>query len=135
MKTLQRISLPLLTLYALAVLAIGVVNWQALALVQKVAVILTVIAACHEWEETKFPGGFFEYMAGIMGVSTEGVYTPALYAKPDVLIFLLTGLALCFPQMPFFTCSVLLLGLFEGVVHVMGIKLGKPEKPYCRGTS
>ena len=104
-----------------------------LALTQQLAAIATVIVCCHEWEEQRFPGGFLELMGSILGLDTSGVDTHRMYSKPDVLIFALTILALAFPQVPAFVCALLVLGCYEGVVHVMGIKLGKLSKPYTPG--
>lgn len=130
---LQKMSLPLLTAYAAAVAVGAAVNWGGLALTQQLAAIATVIVCCHEWEEQRFPGGFLEMMGSILGLDTTGVEPHRMYSKPDVLIFAMTILALTFPQVPAFACALLVLGCYEGVVHVMGIKLGKLSRPYTPG--
>ena len=130
---LQRLSLPLFTAYAVAVAVWAAVNWGSLALTQQLAAIATVIVTCHEWEEQRFPGGFLELMGSILGLDTADVDPHRMYSKPDALIFVLTILALAVPQVPLFTCALLVLGCYEGIVHVMGIKLGKLARPYTPG--
>ena len=132
-EKLQRASLPLLTAYAVVVAVWAALNWGEIALTQRLAAIATVIVTCHEWEEQRFPGGFLELMGSILGLDTAGVDPHRMYSKPDVLIFVLTILALAFPQVPLFTCALLVLGCYEGIVHVMGIKLGKLSRPYTPG--
>ena len=132
-EKLQRASLPLLTVYAVFVAVWAALNWGEIALTQRLAAIATVIVTCHEWEEQRFPGGFLELMGSILGLDTAGVDPHRMYSKPDVLIFVLTILALAFPQVPLFTCALLVLGCYEGIVHVMGIRLGKLSRPYTPG--
>ena len=132
-EKLQRASLPLLTAYAVVVAVWAALNWGEIALTQRLAAIATVIVTCHEWEEQRFPGGFLELMGSILGLDTAGVDPHRMYSKPDVLIFVLTILALAFPQVPLFTCALLVLGCYEGIVHVMGIRLGKLSRPYTPG--
>ena len=130
---MQRVSLPLLTAYAVLVAVWAALNWGSLTLTQQLAAIATVIVTCHEWEEQRFPGGFLEMMGSILGLDTSGVDPHRMYSKPDALIFVLTILALAVPQVPLFTCALLVLGCYEGIVHVMGIKLGKLSRPYTPG--
>ena len=132
-EKLQRASLPLLTAYAVVVAVWAALNWGEIALTQRLAAIATVIVTCHEWEEQRFPGGFLDLMGSILGLDTADVDPHRMYSKPDVLIFVLTILALALPQVPLFTCALLVLGCYEGVVHVMGIKLGKLARPYTPG--
>ena len=68
-EKLQKASLPLLTVYAVAVAVWAALNWDELALTQQLAAIATVIVTCHEWEEQRFPGGFLELMGSILGLT------------------------------------------------------------------
>ncbi len=135
MKTFNKYSLYFLTAYALALLVIGILMWNSLAIIQKIIIIATCIVTLHEWEEQRFPGGFFDVMSGIWQIDLSDIDLHDLYAKPDIFIFAITFLALIFPNALFLSCAVLLLGVFEGFIHIMGIKFAKLERPYTPGMS
>jgi hypothetical protein len=107
--------------------------WNSLAIIQKIIIIATCIVTLHEWEEQRFPGGFFDVMSRIWQIDLSNIDLHDMYAKPDIYIFAITFLALIFPNTLFLSCAVLLLGVFEGFIHIMGIKLAKLEKPYTPG--
>ena len=121
MKTFNKYSLYFLTAYALVLLVIGMLMWNSLAIIQKVIIIATCIVTLHEWEEQRFPGGFFDVMSRIWQIDLSNIDLHDMYAKPDIYIFAITFLALIFPNTLFLSCAVLLLGVFEGFIHIMGI--------------
>ena len=125
MKTFNKYSLYFLTAYALVLLVIGILMW--------IIIIATCIVTLHEWEEQRFPGGFFDVMSRIWQIDLSNIDLHDMYAKPDIYIFAITFLALIFPNTLFLSCAVLLLGVFEGFIHIMGIKLAKLERPYTPG--
>lgn len=133
MINFNKCSLYCLTAYALALLVIGMVMWDSLAIIQKIIIMATCIVTLHEWEEQRFPGGFFELMSRIWQLDLSNIDLHDMYAKPDIYIFAITCLALIFPNALFLSCAVLLLGVFEGFIHIMGIKLAKLERPYTPG--
>ena len=133
MKNFNKYSLHCLTAYSILLLVIGVIMWNSLAVIQKIIIIATCIVTLHEWEEQRFPGGFFDVMFGIWQIDISNIDLHDMYAKPDIYIFAITFSALIFSNILFFSCAVLLLGVFEGFIHIMGIKLAKLEKPYTPG--
>ena len=133
MKNFNKYSLYCLTVYAILLLVIAMIMWNSLAIIQKIIIIATCIVTLHEWEEQRFPGGFFEVMSRIWQLDLSNIDLHDMYAKPDIFIFAITCLALIFPNALFLSCAVLLLGVFEGFIHIMGIKLAKLERPYTPG--
>ena len=133
MINFNKYSLYCLTAYAILLLVIAMVMWNSLLIIQKIIIIATCIVTLHEWEEQRFPGGFFEVMSKIWQLDLSNIDLHDMYAKPDIFIFAITCLALIFPNTLFLSCAVLLLGVFEGFIHIMGIKLAKLERPYTPG--
>ena len=158
MRLIKDNSLYLLTIYAVIVVVWAALSWETLALAQKLAAGATAIFALHEWEEQRFPGGFYEKMMGAFGVggtadspagkagesamhgpsggsggSAEQADPSDALVYPDCLGFALTILALAFPQWPFFTYAILLCGVLEGIVHAAGVRLWHMPKPYTPG--
>ena len=114
MKNFNKYSLYCLTVYAILLLVIAMIMWNSLAIIQKIIIIATCIVTLHEWEEQRFPGGFFEVMSRIWQLDLSNIDLHDMYAKPDIFIFAITCLALIFPNALFLSCAVLLLGVFEG---------------------
>ena len=133
MKTIRKNGLYLLSIYALIVLGLAIAFWGEIGLMQKIAAIATVLLAIHEWEEIRFPGGFLEMIGGRLGLDATKVDGDALHFKPVVMIFVVTAAAFFIPQVPLFTCALLVMGIVEGVIHVAGIKMARASKPYTPG--
>lgn len=119
-----------------AVLAItvgfGLFCWNNLTLAGKALIGFMILYVLHEWEESRFPGGFYDLFFGGLGIeakeSEERMHLPvAIY----LLLMLLIPFA--FQQFTFLALFPLGLGLFEGVIHVAGIKIHKLKKPYTPG--
>ena len=87
MKTFNKYSLYFLTAYALVLLVIGMLMWNSLAIIQKIIIIATCIVTLHEWEEQRFPGGFFDVMSRIWQIDLSNIDLHDMYAKPDIYIF------------------------------------------------
>lgn len=133
MKTLSKYSLFLLTAYAAIVVIAAVFVWDGLLLTQKCVVVITVVVTLHEWEEQRFPGGFFDLMTKKMGITATPEQMTRMLAKPDLLMFVLTALALVAKDVAFFSIAAIFFGIVEGLVHIAGIKLVSTEKPYTPG--
>jgi len=133
MKSLGKYSLYLLSAYAAGVAGVSALRWDDLLVTQKLVAIATVIFTLHEWEEQRFPGGFLEMMGEVLNINIANVNRHAIFSKPDVLVAVMTLTALVFKNVPLFSCAVLIVGLFEGIVHVVGIKRAKRTKPYTPG--
>ena len=136
MKSLwARSNIYILTLAGIAVAAYMVLAWDAMPAGQKALGFFVVGIVLHEWEETRFPGGFFELMTrkfGIEGCSEEQaglahgcvVAAIALFA---FVPFLLWG------QVPWLAGIPAILGFFEAIIHVVGIKVHNLKRPYSPG--
>ena len=131
-KWIVTYNLELLTAILAAVFGISLFFWDSLSLSGKALLGFMVLYTLHEWEESRFPGGFYDLFFGGFGlnitVSEARMHLPvAIY----ILVMLLIPFAL--QQVTFLVLIPLGLGLFEGVIHVAGIKIHKLTKPYTPG--
>ncbi len=133
MKYLIKYNLYILSVYTLVMLGVLVVFWDSFSMLQRFAIGFLGLITLHEWEETKFPGGFFKVMGGIMNVDMSKVPEESLHLPPTVFIVVVTLLPLLFPGVIFLFLTVMVLGIFEGIIHIVGIKLGRLKKPYTPG--
>lgn len=106
--------------------------WNRLTLAGRALLGYMLLYTLHEREESRIPGGFYDLFFGGFGmtitVSEARMHLPvAIY----ILVMLLVPFAL--QQRTFLTLIPLGLGLFEGVIHMAGIKIHKLKKPYTPG--
>lgn len=117
-------NIHIMTLIFLGWAVWGICNWQNLLLVQKIALGMYAWLIVHEYEEG-YRGRFLDLMAGRMLQIDHRALTPAglTHIGQAVYITVIFSLALLFPNQLWLTFAVLVLGLFEGFVHNMGIFL------------
>ena len=131
-KLIVNYNLEILTTVLSIVFGVSLFFWDSLSLAGKALLGFMVLYTFHEWEESRFPGGFYDLFFGGFGIeitaSEARMHLPvAIY----ILIMLLVPFAL--QQTTFLMLIPLGLGLFEGVIHVAGIKIHKLKKPYMPG--
>ncbi|MBQ8180050.1 MAG: HXXEE domain-containing protein [Candidatus Methanomethylophilaceae archaeon] len=125
-------NLEIMTAILAAVVCAGILLWDGLTLSGRALIGFMVLYTLHEWEESRFPGGFYDLFFGGFGVDidvSEGrMHLPvAVY----LLIMLLVPFAL--QDVTFLVLVPLGLGLFEGIIHVAGIRIHRLERPYTPG--
>ena len=133
MNLLMKYSTHLLTLFTGCLCAWGGVNWGELSAIQQAVVGFSVLITLHEWEEMHWPGGFMDMMGSIIGWDMSGIRPGAEHTSQSMFIALFLILPILFPDTRWLFCGVMILGIGEGIIHVVGIKLAKPEKPYTPG--
>ncbi|MEC4184834.1 HXXEE domain-containing protein [Adlercreutzia sp. R21] len=129
-----RYNLEVLTFVLGTFIVCAAAFYPSLSVIQRFIIGFMWLFALHEWEEGRCPGGFIDLIAGNilkMDVSRE---TADLSRIPTMVLIL------GFTILPFFFDStwilVLLpvyLGIFEGIVHVAGIRIFRTGKPYTPG--
>ena len=98
-------------------------NWSTLALVQKLTLGLYALLVAHEYEEG-YKSRFLELMLGrVMGIDHRTLVPGASHIAQALYITVVFALAMLFPGQLWLTFAVLILGIFEGFVHNMGIFL------------
>lgn len=129
---MKKYNLEILSVIMFGMISICAVFCKQLSLLQRVMLGYMFLFTLHEWEENRFPGGFARLMAKFFGIQITAEKEEASHIPVGVLLILITFV-------PFFTQSGLIalvpiyLGIFEAIVHVVGIKLHKMEKPYTPG--
>lgn len=98
-------------------------RWGELLLVQKLTLGLYGLLVVHEYEEG-YKDRFVELMLGrVMGIDHRTLTPGVSHIAQALYITVIFSLALLFPEQLWLTFAVLILGLFEGFVHNMGIFL------------
>lgn len=129
---MKKYYLEILTFIMFGMVSCCAAFYNQLSLIQRIMIGYMFLFTLHEWEETRFPGGFAKLMSKFFGLEVTQDKENASHIPVVILLIVITFV-------PFFTQSPLLalvpvyLGLFETFIHIVGIKIHKMEKPYTPG--
>ena len=117
-------------------LIVGVAIFMGeLTVIQKFVVFLSFIFILHEWEEGRYPGGFLDLISKHvlqMDVDKETMLGSRLVT--GVFLFVVTVVPFVWADaIPLFAVTIAVFSIFEGLVHIAGIKLFQLSKPYTPG--
>ena len=129
---IRKYNLELLTAFMVVVMVITICL-PAPSLVRKVLAVYMLLFILHEWEETRFPGGFANLMTKFFGISTSRGKLEWAHIPVSVLLVAILLIPYLFDSVAMLTLIPAFLGILEGLIHVVGIKLHKMTKPYTPG--
>ena len=132
MKKVIEYNLEIMTMILLGIVATGAINWNSLSISGKALLGFTVLYTLHEWEESRFPGGFYDLFFGGFGLDIQ-VTEARMHLPVAIYILLMTLVPFALQNITFLVLIPLVLGLFEGIIHVAGIFIHKLKKPYTPG--
>lgn len=126
-------NLEFLTAFMFFMAVISAVFVPDISVNRKILVIYMFLYTLHEWEETRFPGGFEAIMEGMMGRQFSPDAKKMSHVPVMILLIAIHCIPYIFDRVIILTLIPLCLALFEGFVHTMGVKLSKAEKFYTPG--
>ncbi len=132
MNKVIKYNLEIMSSIFMIIVAIGLFNWSELSVLRQMTIIFMILYTLHEWEESRFPGGFYRIFFSKCtidpNISEEKMHLPvAIY----LLVILLVPFI--FDSIVIFALVPLLLALFEGFIHTAGIIIHQLKKPYSPG--
>ena len=125
-------NLEILSTVLAIVVGISLFFWNSLTLACRALLGFMVLYVLHEWEESRIPGGFYDLFFGGLGIEVKESEA-RMHLPVAIYLLLMLLIPLAFQQITFLVLIPLGLGLFEGVIHVAGIKIHKLKKPYTPG--
>ena len=131
-KLIVNYNLEILTVVLAIVLGVSLLFWNSLTLAGRALLGFMVLYTLHEWEESRFPGGFYDLFFGGFGIEITASEA-RMHLPVAIYILVMLFIPFAFQQVTFLVLISLGLGLFEGVIHVTGIKIHKLKKPYTPG--
>ena len=133
-KYWAKYNIYLLTIAAIIVLIYLFLNWQQIDTIKKWLGLFFVGITLHEWEETRFPGGFFELMTRKFGISDVTEYKRGLAHGSVVLaISFFSLIPFILSDIEWLSVVPAILGIFEAIIHIAGIRIHHLTKPYSPG--
>ena len=131
-KCIYNYNLEIMTVILAILFGVSLFCWNGLTLAGKSLLGFMVLYTLHEWEESKFPGGFYDLFFGGFGVEIN-VSESRMHLPVAIYILVMLLIPFAMQNITFLVLIPLGLGLFEGVIHVAGIKIHKLKKPYTPG--
>ena len=132
-KFIYKYNLEMLSVFLLFEFILTMVFRNQLSPGRIITGVFAIFIMLHEWEETRWPGGFFELMSGPMGVDLTKVDMGKCHLPTKILILVFSTVPLIFDKVMVVVCVPIVLMLFELFVHIMGIFVHKMKKPYTPG--
>lgn len=133
MKFIKWYALEIYTVLALIGLLVAGIM-EDISAAQKFIMVYMVLFVFHEWEEGRYPGGFLDIISEkilcrpVSEETKRGSRLPA-----GILLLTITLVPFFLDNYMILVLVPVFLGLFEGFVHIMFIKLAQLKKPYSPG--
>ena len=132
-RLLIKYNLEILTTLMFTFVAMVAIFNTAPSLTQEMLVAYVFLFTLHEWEENRFPGGFVNIMEGMIGKKFSEDAKELSHIPVIILLLLIHIIPYFLDSVVFLTLIPVFLGVFEGLVHTMGVKLSKSKKFYTPG--
>lgn len=134
MKTfIKKYNLEVLTVLMFMMVTFTAVWVPNVSITQKILVVYMFLFTLHEWEENRYPGGFSNIMEGMIGKKFSEDAKEMSHVPVLILLLAIHVIPYIFDEVIFLVLIPIFLGVFEGFVHTMGVKLSKAEKFYTPG--
>ena len=131
-KFIKSYALEIYTVISMAALVVaGIIG--DLSVLQKFVLVYIFLFVMHEWEEMHYPGGFADLIAKMIGVNINTEMKKASRIPTSILLLTFTLTPLILHRYPLAILPLAFLGLFEGIVHILAIRLFKCPKFYSPG--
>ncbi len=129
---IKKYNLEIMTVIFLVMIVSCLLSGREWSRIQWIMMAYMFLFTLHEWEETRFPGGFTDLMVKFFGEKTTEDKLATAHIPVAVLLIVITFVPF-FSQLPVLVLVPVYLGVFEMFIHVAGIKIHKMDKPYTPG--
>ena len=132
MNKIIKYNLEIMSCIFAVMVVVGVSNWAELSALRQMTIIFMILYTLHEWEESRFPGGFYRIFFGQCTVDPN-ISEEKLHFPVAVYLLIILFVPFIFDNMVVFALIPLVLALFEGFIHTAGIVIHQIKKPYSPG--
>lgn len=132
---MKHYALEIYTVVAMLLIALVAIFAGELTVIQQFAVWVSFLCILHEWEEGRYPGGFLNLIqANVLQRELDEETKRGSRLVTAVFIFAMTIVPYFFgDRIPMFVVASASFCIFEGIIHVVGIKIFSLKKPYTPG--
>lgn len=135
MKFMKHYALEVYTVIAMLLITLVAMFVDNLTVVQQFAVWLSFLCILHEWEEGRYPGGFLNLIqANVLQRELDEETKRGSRLVTAVFIYVMTIVPFFLgDRYPILAVAPAVFCIFEGIIHVAGIKIFRTQKPYTPG--
>lgn len=131
-KFIKHYALEIYTVISLGLLLAGALM-DNLSVIQKFVMVFNMLFILHEWEEMHYPGGFVNLIARMLRKDVSLEQKLASRIPTSILLMAFTFVPFFWDDCVIFILVTATLGIFEGYVHLMAIRLFRLPKFYSPG--
>ena len=131
-KFIKHYALEIYTVISLGLLLTGALM-DNLSVIQKFVMVFNLLFILHEWEEGHYPGGFIDLISDMIGKDVPVETKRASRIPTGILLIAFTFVPFFWDNCVIFILVTATLGIFEGIVHMMGIRIFRLPKFYSPG--
>ena len=134
-KFIKHYALEIYTVIALLLIVCVAIFMNDLSVTQKVIVFLSFIYVLHEWEEGRYPGGFLDLIsANVLQMDVDEETKLGSRLITGIFLFVITLIPFFLGDtFPIFVVAIAVFSIFEGCIHIVGIRMFHTSKPYTPG--
>lgn len=132
MNKIIKYNLEIMSCIFAVIVAVGLMNWGELSLLRQMTIVFMVLYTLHEWEESRFPGGFYKIFFSKCTID-ETVSEDRMHFPVAIYLLLILLVPFIFDSVVIFAMVPLMLAFFEGFIHTAGIIIHQLKKPYSPG--
>lgn len=128
-------ALEIYTVIAMLLITLVAMFMDELTVIQQFAVWVSFLCILHEWEEGRYPGGFLDLIQkNVLQWDLDEETKKGSRLVTAVFIYVMTIVPFFFgDQIPMFVVAPATFCIFEGIIHIVGIKIFGLKKPYTPG--
>ncbi len=132
---LKHYALEIYTAIAMLLITLVAMFEDNLTVIQQFAVFCSFLFILHEWEEGHYPGGFLNLIcANVLQRNVDDEDKRGSRLITAVFIFVFTIVPYFWgDSIPLFAVTMAVFCIFEGIIHIAGIKILRTGKPYTPG--
>ena len=131
-KFIKHYALEIYTVLAMLFMVITSMM-DGLSAVQRFVVVFNFLFILHEWEEGVYPGGFVDLIARLIDKELTDDLRRASRIPTSIFLISITLVPFIFDDTAMIAVSIATFGIFEGLVHTLGIKLFRLKRMYTPG--
>ena len=132
MKKIIQYNLEILTCILTIIILYSVLNWNELSLLRQMTTIFMLLYTLHEWEESRFPGGFYRIFFSKCTIDPN-VSEASMHFPAAIYLLVILLIPYTFDEIVVLALVPLVLAIFEGFIHTAGIIIHQLKKPYSPG--
>ena len=132
MNRIVKYNLEIMSCIFVVAIIIGLCGWKEISVLRQMTVIFMLLFTLHEWEESRFPGGFYKIFFSKCTID-ETVSEEKMHCPVAIYLLIILLCPFIFDGPISIALIPLVLALFEGFIHTAGIVIHQLKKPYSPG--